>query len=273
MKKVFSIFAVAALALGMTSCGGAPEQEEDDIKKFHFNVTDVTATTAHVTINPVSQDMTFSYVLLNNATFNYFKAQDSLKAIVKTSKSIAGFQDLQLTSSSLGPGNKYLLCAGEKDRNNNIAGDVEYVRFQTESVEAQTENITGGDDPTVPMTGVCLWDDPENKGVLGIESRYPVPSEGKTVELDLFFVADTLIGHFTTDVLFSWAERTPKMKIIDAQGHTEAELAVYATDVRSLYNEQTGKYEFRGWCEIWNEDAYRVPFVIECTEVMYEPTK
>ena len=263
MKKILSILAITAVVLGMASCN-----EDTHLKRFNLTVDNVTATSAHVTITPPDEQMPYVYYLFNEATFNLIKSEqggleDALKIFAESHGTYTDTWD------ELFPNTKYVLCIAEKDAEaNEIVGDVEYVRFQTKSMEAKLP-----DDPQpLAMTGEC-WFYNEKKNFIVITGSYPIPDgDGERMSMVLFFVSNKLTGHFTTDDMFGYLFIQSNLEVLDSDNHQEASYAICGADITGSFNDATGTFAYTGTCDLISKEdgLMRLPVTIQCTEYIAE---
>lgn len=256
MKKIFNIVALAAVLLGMAACNS-----DVNLKRFKIAVNQVTANSAHITITPPNEQMYYTYMMLNKGTFDLFQSmpnglEDAIEIFAGSNGSI------DMTMGPMMPNTKYVLCVAEKDEeiSHTVIGDVEYVGFQTKSMEPQMAGVS------LSMTGECTAD-LSLKGVMMISCTCPDPeSENDKVTLVLYFVSDKLTGHFTTDQLFSYFLAVPNMNIANSKGEVQQAFLVGGADVNGFYNQQSNTYEYNGWFDVYSEDygLIRFPFTAQC---------
>ena len=105
--------------------------------------------------------------------------------------------------------------------------------------------------------------------------QYPIPdSDGQKMNLFLFFASDKLTGHFTTDNLFGYLFWQSFMEVVDSEDEAKEGFTVCGADLKGTYDQTTGKYEYKGWCDLLTEDKelFRVPVTLQCKEWIYEET-
>lgn len=266
MKKILSVFALAAVLLGMASCNN------DDVKLKRFNITvdNITATSAHVTITPPDEQTEYSYWPFNQATYNWYKTQeDGVKSALKIFVASKGTYDD--TWSNMFPNTKYVLCVGEKDEETGtMVGDVEYIRFQTPAMEAKLPEFVENGQDYLPMVGE--YANVTDK-LISIDGEYLIPDgDGEKLALRLYLVSDKFTGHFTTDDMFSFLFLTSYLTIEDSEGKSLEGYVVCGADLTGKFNDATEKYEYKGTVDIYTEDdgLLRLPVSLQCTEYVEE---
>lgn len=263
MKKSLSILAIAAVVLGMASCNN----EDVNLKRFQLAVDNITATSAHIVITPPDEQMAYSYFLFNEATYNWYKAQeDGVKSALALFVHSQGTNDD--TWENIYPNSKYVLCVGEKDTvKGTIVGDVEYIRFRTPAKEAKLPDFIEEGQEHLEMTGEYATI--ADGRIVSISGKYPIPEgNGQTMNLYLYFVSDKSTGHFTTDDLFSYVFVVSSISIDDSEGKTLEGYAVCGADLQGTYNATTGKNEYKGTVDFRTKDdgLFRLPVFLQCTK-------
>jgi len=262
MKKVLSILAIAAIVFGMASCN---EKNEVNPQRFKVSITDVTETSFHLSIVPPDEEMTYVYYAFTLGTCNALENQSGgLTATLKDMSSTTGTIDMDV--NDLLPGVKYVLCVAEKDADKKeIIGEVERTRFETKSMEAKLPDFVEEGQEFLSMSGVVKF---ITENFFVISASYAIPeSEGMTLKMYLFIYSEKFDGHFTTDDMFSFFIFTSNVSVEDSEGETEEGMRICGADVTGTYNEETGKYTYRGYCDFFagKEGVYRLPFESECT--------
>lgn len=259
--------AVFALLLGTTLLTTACQNNNNDVnlKRFNITVDEITATSAHIVVTPPDEQMYYVEFPFNIATYNWYKEQqEGVKEALKIFEPGQGTDDYTL---NLYPNTKYVLCVGEMNKEtSSIVGDVEFVQFQTKSMEAQLPEFIEEGQEYLPMTGSCGFM-ADKLLVFAGEYLLPEGDEEKLV-LNIYAASDKLTGHFTTDDLFSFIFITSHVTIEDSEGKSLEGYAVCGADLTGKFNDATEKYEYKGTVDIYTEDdgLLRLPVSLQCTE-------
>ena len=227
------------------------------------------STSAHIVVTPPDEQMYYVECPFNIATYNWYKAQpEGVKEDLKIFEPVQGTDDYTL---NLYPNTKYVLCVGEKNKETNtIVGDVEYIRFQTQSMEAKLPEFIEEGQEYLPMNGSCgFWAD--KLVVFGGEYLLP-EGDGEKLVLNIYAASDKYTGHFTTDDLISFLFLTSYLTIEDSEGESLEGYAICGADLTGTYNTATGKNEYKGTVDIYTEDdgLLRLPIFLQCTEIKSE---
>ena len=261
MKKILSLLAITAVVLGMASCSN----DDVNLKRFKITVDEITATSAHIVVTSPDEQMYYVECPFNIATYNWYKAQqEGVKEALKIFEPGQGKDDLTL---NLYPNTKYVLCVGEKNKEtNSIVGDVEYVQFQTKSMEAKLPEFIEEGQEYLPMNGDCGF--MADKLVVFVGEYLLPEGDGEKLVLYIYAASDKLTGHFTTDDLFSFIFLTPYLTIKDSDDKTVESYAVCGADLTGTYNTATDKNEYKGTVDIYSDEdgLLRLPIFLQCTE-------
>lgn len=273
MKKILSLLAITAVVLGMASCknGNTTDntinnEPEAPVTRFKITVDEITATSADVTIVPPDEQMYYVYWPFNEATFNWFQQQgDGVENGLKVFEPHQGIYEGKW--ENMYPNTKYVLCVGEKNKETNtMVGDVEYIRFQTPSMEAKLPTFIDEGQEYLPMTGSCGF---MADNLVGFDGEYLLPDgDGEKLVLILYVGSDKLTGHFTTDDLISFFFIVSYVELKDSDDKTVESYAVCGADLTGKFNDATEKYEYKGTVDIYTEDdgLLRLPIFLQCTE-------
>lgn len=264
MKKILSFFAIAALMIGMASCN---KDNETNLKRFKVSVENITATTADITITPPDEQTKYCFLYVTLGTFNaltsYAGGTDDMfkytSATVATGTYEGDFEGLP-------PSNKLVLCISELNEDNEMVGEVEYLRFETKNVKPQMADFSGEGMTALPMTGKAGFTGDEMT-TFYIKGSYPLDDESQ-LSLQLVYYAKEATGHFTTDDMITFFFCFSALYESDLNSSSiplDNVKWVYASDVTGNYNAATDKYEYSGWCDVIIDNKYyRTPFTMEC---------
>ena len=249
MKKLFSILAAAVIALSFASC----EKNDPGIKFFHMKVTDITDSSAVLSINPADTSA-YYYVGLSYATdIDEYTTDTVVSWILQDVQSMLdnGYEWEEITpylyNGPLGPdtvgldmNTEFVFWAMEikcEDGENATVGHVAFKRFRTKTI-APEETVNLG----VIEAEFDDWrDDDGSFGIIG----YDKDSAHYVV---VYVYDEDLKGTFTYDDLDK-----------SSSGVVTEDGDFYAVDAKltGTYNEskQTGKLE--GWLVCTNAVKYK----------------
>ena len=259
MKKILTIIAIVALAIGL---GGCKEKNDVSAKKFQFIVEDVDFQSVTLTIIPASEDIVYaSYIEFKNTFFNF--PINKWKEMFLPNTEPATVDHNKLTG--LFPGTEYVIYSCEKDENGELVGDIEYVIFKTDDIEIE-------DAPEASVayrlgqlqTGTV---EPEMNHFI-FTSSYTEEHTGIMMNMALGAWKTNLTGSFTTEDMrrFCFFYQSPYFEITD--GETSIRNYIYRAEFTGTYDEATDTYTYSGWCDAFDLKTYNkavhLPFHVEC---------
>ena len=258
MKKILSIFAVAAVVLGMASCNS--NDPESKTKRFNIEVSNIAATTADLAVTPKDEQMSYAAGFI---TYNQFRnmEQEGLKNMFKDAYASTGKSESKL--SFLLPDTKYTVLACEMAENGEAIGDIEYYTFKTANVEAKMAEFVE-DGASLPFEGEVGTI--QNQFLMTeIIGTYTFPDSETRITLDIVVWGDKKTGSFTSDDLTVFAKM-----VVDVDGEKGSGY-IYRADFTGKHDAASDTYTYEGWCDIMlditADECYRIPFNMTCTPV------
>ena len=262
MKKIYSILAIAAVVLGMASCNN----NETNLNRFKITVDNIKATTAHVTITPPNDQMYYTKLMLNEATFKWYQAQEA--GLAEALKWFDAGQGAYEDVWDVYPNTKFVICVAEKDEqaSQTIQGEVEYKGFKTPSMEFELPNFVEDGQEYLEMEGEYYT---VAKNIISLLVECPVPdAPNQKLQMYLYFVSDKFTGHFTTDDLFSFIFVTPFISLKDPSGENLESYPICGADLKGEMDEATRKCTYTGSVDFYAQGngLYRLPVKFQCIE-------
>lgn len=255
MKKIFAIFAMVAVVLGMASCGQKWENE-DYTKRFEITISNLTATSVQVHIVAPTPDTRFSWALMPKSMCAY---------------SDAGTLASKLDADGTGecnevvghyPGLEYVLYVYEKgEKEGERIGELEYIFFTApDQREASFSRISYNGVVSIGTPG-----EGASYKLLMIEAADA--KEDTKVRLNL--VANALTGTFSTDQIFYYWLFTSGVTTRKVSGDPNSETdtkVIYKAEFKGEYDSDYDLYVYTGEFVCINDQytSSRIPFVFKC---------
>ena len=193
MKKIFGILAAAVIAFSFASCKGGKNEPEHS--KFVIEVSEITASTAHVKVTPESDTIPYFWNVVSKDELTQSKmtleawAEDDMDYYPNqgyTFEELVSKGTETMDVSPLMPETEYYIYAYQFNKEFKIIGEIVSKEFKTAKLE-----IIG----TVNLTGEAELQNLAAQ--MGLFAVYVDVDGTKGTYLELVFAADDINGEFT----------------------------------------------------------------------------